>query len=89
LRIGLGLPLLVTVSPSSASLAAGATQQFTASVGGTANQNVTWGVDGIAGANVTVGTIDSSGLYSAPATAGSHTVTATSVADPRPRDQCQ
>jgi hypothetical protein len=79
---GSGLPLLVTVSPSSASLAAGATQQFTASVGGTANQNVTWGVDGIAGGNVTVGTIDSSGLYSAPATAGSHTVTATSVADP-------
>ena len=45
------------------------------------DQSVTWSVDGIAGGNSTVGTIDASGLYTAPATAGEHTITATSVAD--------
>ena len=72
----------VTISPTSAMLAIGTTQQFTANVTGTTNTAVTWSVDGTNGGNSNVGTVDSSGLYVAPATAGSHTVVATSVADP-------
>lgn len=71
----------VAVTPASASIAGGATQQFAATITGIANSNVTWSVDGVSGGNVTVGTIDSSGLYSAPTSTGSHTITATSVAD--------
>lgn len=71
----------VTVSPSSATVLASGTQQFSASVTNTSNTTVTWSVDGVAGGNSTVGTVDSTGLYTAPATSGSHTVTATSVAD--------
>jgi hypothetical protein len=70
-----GNPDGITVSPSSAILSPGASQQFTA------NMDVTWAVDGISGGNTTVGTISSSGLYVAPSATGSHTITATSVAD--------
>jgi len=49
--------------------------------------NVTWSVDGVANGNSTVGTIDSTGLYTPPtiappATGGTHTIKATSVANP-------
>lgn len=67
----------VTVSPRVAPLTLGQTQQFTASGGGT----VSWSVDGVGGGNTTVGTISSNGLYVPPAAAGTHTVTATSVAN--------
>lgn len=73
--------ITVTVSPTTATLAVGSTQQFTATVTGTNNTSVTWSVDGVTGGNTTVGTVNTSGLYTAPATAGGHTVTATSVAD--------
>lgn len=64
----------VTVSPAhSAIVISTQTQQFTASVGG-----VTWSVDNIVGGDSTVGTISASGLYTAPAKAGTHTITATS-----------
>lgn len=75
-------PTLVVVSPPSASIPSGALQQFTADVQNNTNQAVTWSVDGIPGGNVTVGTIDASGNYGAPSISGTHTVTATSVADP-------
>lgn len=71
----------VTISPVTATLAISTNQQFTAMVTGTNNAGVTWSVDGVAGGNLTVGTINTSGLYTAPASAGGHTVTATSVAD--------
>ena len=71
----------VTVSPSSATVAPSATQQFVATVTGNTNTSVTWSVDGVAGGNSATGTIDATGLYTAPSTTGSHTVTATSVAD--------
>ncbi len=74
--------ITVTVTPTTATLAVGGTQQFTATVTGTNNTAVTWTVDGIAGGNTTVGTVSTSGLYTAPATTGTHTVTATSVAAP-------
>ncbi len=56
----------VSVSPGSASIPLGATQQFTATVTNTTNLAVTWNVNGIAGGNSIVGTISASGLYAAP-----------------------
>jgi hypothetical protein len=50
------------------------TQQFTS------NANVSWSVDGVAGGSTSIGTISASGLYAPPATAGTHTVTATNLA---------
>ncbi len=67
----------VSVTPTSASVTTGATRQFTASVNGSSNISVTWSVqEGAAG-----GTVNSSGLYTAPATAGTFHVVATSNAD--------
>src|SRR5256885_6437188 len=57
----------VTISPVSATVGAGGTQQFTATVQNTSNTAVTWQVSGVSGGNATVGTISSSGLYTAPA----------------------
>jgi hypothetical protein len=71
----------VSLNQASATLGVGTTTQFSATVQNTTNTAVTWSVDTVAGGNSTVGTINSSGLYTAPSTAGNHTVTATSVAD--------
>ena len=49
------------------------TQQFTAQ-GAT---SVNWSVDGVPGGNASTGTITSTGLYTPPASVGTHTVTAT------------
>lgn len=56
----------VTISPTTASLAVGATQQFTGQISGASSTAVTWSVNGVAGGNSTVGEISSSGLYTAP-----------------------
>ena len=65
----------VTVSPARAAVVISTqTQQFTASVNG-----ATWSVDNIVGGNSTVGTITATGLYTPPAKAGIHTITATSA----------
>jgi hypothetical protein len=76
----------VTVSPSSATLAALQTQQFTATVTGSVNNAVIWslalGEDAPPGADP--GAIDASGLYTAPAALSVQytvTVTARSQAD--------
>src|ERR1700722_17573523 len=64
----------VTVTPPTASVPAGGTQQFTAAVSATSNTSVTWTVIG-------GGSIDVSGLYTAPASVPTQvtaTVTATS-----------
>ncbi|MBV9146090.1 MAG: choice-of-anchor D domain-containing protein, partial [Acidobacteria bacterium] len=63
----------IAIAPTTASLMVGATQQFTATVTGTSNTAVTWTASG--------GTVTTGGLYTAPNTAGTYTVTATSVAD--------
>jgi hypothetical protein len=76
-------PISVAVSPSSATLAPGNAQQFTATVLNTSNTAVTWKVDGVANGNSSVGTITAAGLYTAPASNGSHTV----VAGHRYRDE--
>jgi hypothetical protein len=76
----------VTVTPVSASLFLGQTQQFTAAVSGSPNSAVTWSVNGIAGGNAVVGTISPQGLYTAPNILPSSTtvtVIATSQADPQ------
>ncbi len=57
----------VAVSPTSATLAPGATQAFGAAVTGSTNTAVAWSVNGITGGNATVGTISAAGLYTAPA----------------------
>jgi fibronectin type 3 domain-containing protein len=64
------------ISPRQASLTPGQTQQFTPSQPGGGTPAVTWSVDGIAGGSSTVGTITSSGVYTAPSIAGTHTITA-------------
>src|SRR6202041_2841118 len=63
----------VSISPVSASLPTGDTQQLTAYIPGTGDTAVTWSTTG--------GTVSTNGLYNAPATAGTYTVTATSQAD--------
>ncbi len=68
--VGAPPPITVTVSPASANVVLGSTQQFTA------NNPVTW--------TATAGTISSAGLYTAPATmpaSATVTVRATSTTD--------
>jgi uncharacterized protein YjdB len=72
----------VAVSPASVSLQTGATQAFTATVTGTTNTAVTWSVVEAGG-----GSVNGSGLYTAPGSAGSYHVKATSVADPSKSNQ--
>jgi len=63
----------VSISPTTATLSSGAQKQFTASVLGSTNTAVTWAASG--------GTVTVGGLYTAPSSAGTYTVTATSAAD--------
>jgi len=72
----------VSVSPSSATVRVSGSRQFAATVTGAAG-GVSWSVNDIAGGNALVGTIDSTGLYLAPAVVPSPstvTVRATSTA---------
>jgi hypothetical protein len=74
--------LSLSVSPSTIPVAPNGTQQFTANIQGASNTSVTWSVDGVTGGNATIGTISNSGLYTAPGTLGTHTITVTSVEIP-------
>ena len=77
-------PVLVLISPTSATVHVGKTHQFKSSVRNTSNTSVTWKVNGIAGGDGTIGTISSAGLYTAPGSVPSPatvTVTAVSKAD--------
>jgi hypothetical protein len=74
----------VAVSPGSANVRAGDSQQFNATVSGTQNSGVTWSVNGTAGGAAVTGTIDSTGKYTAPAALpnpNAVTIRATSAAD--------
>jgi hypothetical protein len=73
----------VIVNPINAALVITTqTQQFSANVSGDPNNlGVNWSVDTIPEGSVSIGTISSTGLYTPPSTAGTHTITATSVAD--------
>jgi sugar lactone lactonase YvrE len=75
-------PVSITLTPLTATLAAGGTQQFTATVVNASNPAVTWSVqEGAAG-----GTISATGLYTAPSSLPNPTntfhVVAASAADP-------
>jgi hypothetical protein len=75
-------PVSVQLNQTSVSISTGAQEQFVATVQGTTNTAVTWSVDSVSGGNSTGGTVTQSGMYTAPTLAGTHTVTAASVADP-------
>jgi len=69
----------ITVSPSTVTLGAGQSQQFTAAVTGTTNTGVVWSISPL------IGAISTSGRYVAPAGVAATmavTVTATTVATP-------
>lgn len=70
------VPMKVTVSPTSASLTQGAAKTFVPTVTGASNKAVNWTVS--AGG----GSISSAGVYTAPNTPGTYTVTATTQATP-------
>ena len=72
---------VVTISPTSVTVAAGGQQQFTANVSNSLNLAVTWEVNGTSGGNATVGTISNAGLYIAPTAQASVTISAVSQAD--------
>lgn len=70
----------VTLTPAGATLAPGTSLAYYAAVSGTASQTLSWYVDGIPGGSASVGLLTVNGtaahmLYTAPATAGTHTLT--------------
>lgn len=70
--------LIVTVAPASATVGAGDQLQFVASVAGGSSAAVNWSImEGTAG-----GTVTATGLYTAPATAGTYHVVASAESDP-------
>jgi hypothetical protein len=76
---GAAAAISVTMSPTTAILSTGQTQQFTATVSNASNNAVTWSL------NPNVGSITFNGLYTAPSAIAAQqtvTVTATSAADP-------
>jgi len=75
----------VSVTPNPAQVSAGGQQQFSATVTGASSTAVTWSVSGVGCTGAACGSINSAGLYTAPATApnpATVTVKATSVAVP-------
>jgi uncharacterized protein (DUF1800 family) len=75
----------VTVTPSTATVHAGGSNNFSATVTGSSNQSVTWSITGHGGGDAAVGFLTSQGNYGAPATPPNPnviTIVATSVADP-------
>jgi len=84
-QVQLQAAVTVTVSPASAQVTTGSTQQFTASVTGSGDQIVIWSISGTGCAGLACGSISGSGLYTAPPTApnpATVTVRADSLADP-------
>jgi DNA-binding beta-propeller fold protein YncE len=59
-------PATISISPTSGTVLLGTSFQFIPSESGSQN-GIQWSVDGINNGNATVGTIDSTGLYTAPA----------------------
>ncbi len=75
----------VTVTPSTAIVATGASRQFSATVQNTTNQSVTWSVNGVLGGTSQAGYVDAGGRYTAPPLVPSPamvSVQATTVATP-------
>src|SRR6202035_724016 len=74
---GAGGSGFTTITPHTATLTQLQTQQF--STNAPSGTTLNWSVDGVAGGNGSVGTITSGGLYTPPAIAGVHKVTATNA----------
>lgn len=78
-------PISVGLSPATASIKLGSTQQFTGYAVGSVNNALTWQVNGVAGGSTSTGSITTAGLYTAPAampmTGNTVTVTTISQAD--------
>ena len=67
-----------SIYPYTASIPTGGEQTFQAQICGVPDtHNLSYSVDGIVGGNATVGTVTANGLYTAPGTAGKHTVKVT------------
>jgi chitodextrinase len=62
-----------SITPVTAVLTPSQTQQFTVTGAGTSS--VVWSVDSVVGGSSSVGTITTTGLYTAPGSAGTHVVT--------------
>ncbi len=75
--VGAAPQIALAVAPASTVLARGATRQFTAAVTGSTDTAVAWAAS--------AGSIDAGGLFTAPPTLGTVTITATSHADGRVR----
>jgi len=74
----------ISISPTTAQIGVSAQKQFTATVTGSASTSVTWTITGTGCAGDTCGTVNSSGLFTAPAVPPNppfFSVTATSQAD--------
>lgn len=76
-------PITVSISPTSATVAAGSTQAFTATVQGATDTDVIWQVNQVTGGSSDTGIIDSTGSYTAPSVQSQtvFTVTAAAAAD--------
>jgi hypothetical protein len=77
--------ITVAISPATASVNLGGTQQFTAYAIGSVNNALTWQVNGVASGATATGTISTGGLYTAPTvapmTGNTVTIAAVSQAD--------
>jgi hypothetical protein len=77
----------VSVQPTNALVALGATQQFQATVTGSTETTVEWGVNGVANGNAISGTVTGAGLYTAPAVMPSPaSVTVSAISQVNPGD---
>src|SRR5581483_4838394 len=72
-----GAVVSVAISPAVIGLITGESHDFDATVSGSSNTAVTWSVEEAGG-----GTVDGNGIYTAPMTAGTYHLIATSQADP-------
>ena len=78
-------PIVVTLSPLTATVTTGGHQQFTAKASGSTNTGIAWSVSGSGCSGAACGSISANGLYTAPATVPSPaqvTVKAASVFAP-------
>jgi hypothetical protein len=74
--------MVVSVTPQSANVKAGGTQQFSASVVNGAPSTVKWQINDVVGGSASIGTIDTKGMYKAPASVPNPaTVTIKAISD--------
>ena len=78
---GAGIASTVSISPTTAIVQAGNSQQFSASVLATTNATLNWLVNGIQGGNSVVGSISSQGLYTAPGQVSSNSSVIVTASD--------